>query len=93
MENIKKVLFELKGHIPASNYRYTDEEIEKIKKLLNAEISYITAPKGSLVLADIRGLHTGMKIEKDCRCSVFNYYIAKSSYQPNNNIDRLANEY
>jgi hypothetical protein len=93
MENIKKVLFELKGHTPPSNYRYTDEEIEKIKEILNAEISYIIAPKGSLVLADIRGLHTGMKIEKDSRYSVFNYYIAKSFHQKNNNIENLANEY
>jgi len=93
LANIKKVLFELHGHCPPSDYRYSDIEIEEIKKILNAEISYIVAPKGSLVLADIRGLHTGMPIEKDCRCSVFNYYIAKSSHQVNNNIEKLANEY
>jgi len=64
-----------------------------INNILNAEISYIVAPKGSLVLADTRGLYTGMPIEKDCRCSIFNYNIAKSSHQVNNNIEKLANEY
>ncbi len=90
MENIKKVIFELKGHIPPSNYRYTDEEIEKIQKLLGEDITYYIAPKGTLVLADIRGLHTGMPIKKAHRYAVFNYYIAKSFHQPNNQIEQLA---
>jgi hypothetical protein len=34
-----------------------------------------------------------MKIEKDSSYSVFNYYIAKSFHQKNNNIENLANEY
>ena len=90
LENIKKVLFELKRDTYPGNYRYTDEEIEKIKDILNQEISYITAPKGSLVLADIRGLHTGAPLKSGVRYSVFNYYIAKSFYQPGNNIEKLA---
>lgn len=53
----------------------------------------IEEAKRSLVLADIRGLYTGMPIKKDCRYSVFDYCIAKSSHQVNNNIEKLANEY
>ena len=90
LENIKKVLFELKRDTYPGNYRYSDEEIEKIKEILNQDISYITAPKGSLVLADIRGLHTGAPLKKGVRYSVFNYYIAKSFHQPGNNIEKLA---
>lgn len=90
MENIKKILFELDSHNPPSNFRYTNEEIEKIKEILNEEITYFTAPKGTLVLADIRGLHTGMPIKEGHRYSVFNYYIAKSYYQNDNEIEKLA---
>lgn len=89
MENIKKVIGKLDGHIPG-DYRYTDEEIEKIKDILGEDITYYTAPKGTLVLADIRGLHTGMPIQKGHRYAVFNYYIAKSFHQANNNIEKLA---
>lgn len=89
MENMKKVINELKGHTPG-DYRYTNEEIEKIKDILGEEITYFTAPKGTLVLADIRGLHTGMPIKKGHRYAVFNYYIAKSFYQPENEIEKLS---
>lgn len=92
LKNIKKVLNSLKRkNTVGSDFRYTDEEIEEVKNILNEEITYFTAPKGTLVLADIRGLHTGMPIEKGSRYSVFNYYIAKSSYQANSKIDELAN--
>jgi len=90
LENIKKVIYELKRNTYPGNYRYSDEEIKKIKEILNQDISYITAPKGSLVLADIRGLHTGAPLKKGVRYSVFNYYIAKSFHQPGNNIEKLA---
>lgn len=90
MENIKKVIYGLKKHTPG-NYRYSNEEIEEIQKILNEEITYFTAPKGSLILVDIRGIHTGMPIKEGHRYSVFNYYIAKSSHQKNNNIEQLAN--
>lgn len=90
MENIKKVIDELKEHNPG-DYRYTNEEIEEIQKILGEEITYFTAPKGTLVLADIRGLHTGMPIKEGHRYAVFNYYIARSCYQPNNNIEKMAN--
>ena len=59
---------------------------------MDEEITYFTAPKGTLVLADVRGLHTGMPIKKGHRYSVFNYYIAKSSHQPNNEIEKLAKD-
>ncbi|WP_051488697.1 phytanoyl-CoA dioxygenase family protein [Aliarcobacter lanthieri] len=91
LKNIKNILFKLKNHKPISNFRYTNEEIEECCKILNKEITYFTAPKGTLVLADIRGLHTGMPIKEGHRYSVFNYYIAKSFHQPNNNIEKLAN--
>lgn len=91
LANIKKVLFKLKNHIPISSFRYTNDEIEECCKILNKEITYFTAPKGTLILADIRGLHTGMPIKEGHRYAIFNYYIAKSFHQANNNIEKLAN--
>ena len=90
MENINKVLFQLKGHTPPSNFRYTDDEIERISTILGQEVTYYTAPKGSLVLADIRGIHTGMPIKEGHRYAVFNYYIAESFHQANNHIEQLG---
>lgn len=89
MKNIKKVIDGLDDHSPG-NYRYTDKEFEKCKDILGEDITYYTAPKGTLLLADIRGLHTGMPIKKGHRYTIFNYYIAKSSHQPNNIIEQLA---
>ncbi|UTJ07344.1 phytanoyl-CoA dioxygenase family protein [Arcobacter roscoffensis] len=91
LKNIKKVLFKLRNHKPISSFRYNDDEIKECCKILDSEISYFTAPKGTLILADIRGLHTGMSIEEGHRYAVFNYYIAKSFHQTNNNIEKLAN--
>ena len=90
---ILKVLKELKNKKKANDPRYTNEEIEEILKICNQEITRFTAPKGTLVLADIRGLHTGMPIQKGHRYAIFNYYIAKKSWTGNSNIDKLANEY
>lgn len=89
MRNIKKIINELEGHTPG-DYRYSNEEINKIQGILNETITYFTAPKGTLVLADIRGLHTGMPIKSGHRYTLFNYYIAKSHHQVNNNIEKLA---
>lgn len=89
MENIQKVIFKLKGHTPPSNYRYSEDEINIIQDLIGEEITHFVAPKGTLVLADIRGLHTGMPIKDGQRNAVFNYYIAKSFYQEDNNIEKL----
>lgn len=90
MSNIKKVIDQLKDHKPG-DYRYTTEEIKDISKIIDEEITYFTAPEGTLILADIRGLHTGMPIQEGHRYAVFNYYIAKSAYQKDNKIEKLAN--
>ena len=90
MKNIKKIIFELNGHKPCSNFRYTEKEIEEVKNLLKEEVTYFTAPKGTLLLADIRGLHTGMPIKDGHRYAVYNYYIAKSYHQNNDSIEQLA---
>jgi len=89
LENIKKIIDGLKGHIPG-DYRYSNEEIKKAQEILNEKITYYTAPAGTLVLADIRGLHTGMPIKSGVRYSMFNYYISKTTHKPNNVIEQLA---
>lgn len=93
MEEILKVLFGLKNGNKANNPRYSDDDIEAILKMCDQEITRFVAPKGTLVLADIRGLHTGMRIEEGHRYAIFNYYIAKKSWTGDSNIDKLANEY
>jgi len=89
LESIKKVLFQLKRDTYPGDYRYSENEIEKIKEILNKDITYFTAPKGTLVLADIRGLHTGMPIKSGVRYSIFNYYIANSYRQIGSQIEQL----
>ena len=93
LDMIIKVLQGLKNKKKANDPRYTIEEIEEILQMCNQEITRFTAPKGTLVLADIRGLHTGMPIQKGHRYAIFNYYIAKKSWTGTSNIDKLANEY
>ena len=90
LENIKKILAGLGQHQPISSPRYTLDEIDQIQQILGEEITYYTATAGTLILADIRGIHTGMPIEQGRRYSIFNYYIAKSDHQENNEIERLG---
>jgi len=89
LKNIKRVVFGLKDHTPG-DYRYSQQEIEQIITLLDSPISYFTAPKGTLILADVRGLHTGMEIKRGHRYAIFNYYIAKSFHQKDSSVESLA---
>ncbi len=91
MSNIKKVLFSLPKRKNANDARYSESEIDTICNICNQEITKFVAPKGSVILADVRGIHTGVPIETGYRYSIFNYYIAKSFHQKNNTIEKISN--
>ena len=81
--SILKVLFKLPRKAkPASDRRYTNQDIEEVAEILGKEISYFPCEKGTLVLADIRGLHTTRYLKGGHAYSIFNYYIAKTDHNP-----------
>lgn len=81
--SILKVLFSLKRAHKAANYqRYSDDDILKIQDILGSEVSYFPCKKGTLVLSDIRGLHTTRFLKQGFAYSIFNYYIAKKDHNP-----------
>lgn len=85
--SILKVLFKLhRKDKSASERRYTNEDIEEVSKILGKEISYFPCEKGTLVLADIRGLHTTRYLKGGHAYSIFNYYIAKTDHNPEGGI-------
>jgi len=62
---------------PANFSRYTDTEIEIYTKRFKENITYFPCKAGTLILADIRGLHTTRYLRSGFAYSIFNYYIAK----------------
>ncbi len=89
LKNIIKVLLKLNRNYAANYPRYSSEDIEKIKLICNQKTSELVAPKGTLILVDTRGIHTGKIISSGSRYSLFNYFIAKSWHQSESNIEKL----
>ena len=88
--SIIKVLFKLQKKGVKANYpRYTTGEIGTVCELLGTEVSYFPCNKGTLVLADIRGLHTTRYLKGGFAYSIFNYYIAKLDHNENGPIKKL----
>lgn len=88
--SILKVLFKLpRKDKPASERRYSNQDIEEVQKILGKEITYFPCEKGTLVLADIRGLHTTRYLKGGHAYSIFNYYIAEKDHNPEGIIKQL----
>jgi len=87
--NIIKVLFKLKINTKG---RYSSSDIQNITNILKKEVSYFPCTKGTLILADIRGLHTTKQVKKGFAYSIFNYYISKFDDNKFSNTTNLANK-
>ncbi|MDB4016221.1 hypothetical protein N9483_07685 [Flavobacteriaceae bacterium] len=73
-ENIIKIAKILKSKI--SDYRYSNNNIDKL--LDNGfDIKTFKAKKGTLILADTRGIHRGKIIEKNYRVALTRYNFYK----------------
>ena len=59
----------------ASYPRFSEDEISEIVSHMDTEVTSYTAKKGTVILADVRGLHRGMPIEEGLRYAVTNYYV------------------
>lgn len=92
LASIRKVLFGLKKHKPSTGCRYTKKEMDEVTKLLGKEITYCTGKRGDVILADTRGIHTGMPLNEGMRYAATNYYIGKTYYKNNNDIETLGTQ-
>jgi hypothetical protein len=90
MKSILKSIFLLKRGTFVGNQRYSDSEIESVKKIFKEDVTYFPCGKGTLILADIRGLHTTRFLKGGYAYSIFNYYIAKFDNSKRSEIIQLA---
>ncbi len=60
--------------IDSQTTRYTNEEVQKVIDQRAEDYKILTAKAGTLVLADVSTIHTGMPIQTDSRYTLFNYY-------------------
>ena len=72
-DNMKKVSKLLNK--PLSEYRFTDEEVETAINSLGLKKVYVTCKAGSMLVANVRGLHRGTPIEQGERVALTNYYF------------------
>jgi|GEM_PF-749070 len=92
MSRILKLIFSLDKEGGAGNYRFSDYEIDRAQSILKEGITYFPCSKGTLVLADIRGLHTTRYVKKGMAYSLFNYYVSKIDDRSDSGIKSLAKE-
>mgnify|MGYP002637243831 CR=1 FL=1 len=76
IKNILKVNFKLKRKVPAINPRYTKEEMVEAASLINSDVKSFIATKGTVILADTRGIHGGKPIKEGERSAITNYYVS-----------------
>lgn len=69
------------------NCRYDSSTIEEMIRELDFPKKVFTGLKGSLILADTRGIHTGMPLKSGSRKALFNYYIPKKAFSGKSSID------
>jgi len=93
ISSILKVLFFLKRKRASANYsRLSNKDIESAKSLLRKDISYFPCRAGTLILADIRGLHTTRYLKSGHAYSLFNYYVASQDDISGGHIRTLSKE-
>jgi len=56
-----------------SAYRYSEEEIKKLKNDFGVEVLNLTGKKGTVLIADTSGIHRGRPMEEGIRYAVTNY--------------------
>ena len=68
----------LLGAASLAQYRFDDEEDPRILQLNRKKVRTVAAPAGTLIIADTRGIHRGMPIQKGVRYALSNYYYARA---------------
>lgn len=58
-----------------SQYRFTSEEIDRVIKKYPQKLKTLTAPAGTILLVNTRGIHRGMPIRNGTRYAITNYYF------------------
>ena len=63
---------------PLSQYRFADEDISKLERagILRQHLT-LTGPAGTLLVANVKGLHRGMPLKSGERWAVTRYYYKK----------------
>jgi len=64
----------IKGVFKPSQYRYTNDEIEKHNQVASTNVFSVTAQQGTLILADTKAIHRGKPIEEGSRYVLFCYF-------------------
>lgn len=64
----------LKKIFKPGQYRFSDDEVEQYCKESGSSVVSLTGRKGTLLLADTKGIHRGMPIEEGNRYTLFCYY-------------------
>ncbi len=57
------------------SYRFSEEEIEKLKEKKGETLKTMTGKAGTLLLVDTSTIHRGMPIEDGSRYTLFNYFV------------------
>jgi phytanoyl-CoA dioxygenase PhyH len=63
--------------MPMRQYRFSDEHVERLENAGLGRRVAVTGAKGSLLLADSRGLHRGKPLRKGGRLAVTRYYFPR----------------
>jgi len=71
------------------NVRQTHEEVTDLVKAGLGELIEFNAPKGTLVLADVSGIHRGKPIEEGHRYALTNYFMMESTAMDDKTYDRF----
>jgi hypothetical protein len=66
--------------------RYSNEQVERYCLSMNVESQSFSGKKGTVVLADTRGIHSGTALESGSRRALTNYYSPKVLVSNNNFI-------
>jgi hypothetical protein len=70
-----------RARVRHAQYRFTDEEIERMTRATRIEVSTHCAPAGTLILADTSGIHRGAPPLAGRRRALTNYYYTPETIQ------------
>ena len=68
------------------------KEFDESRKILKKDATSFPCNAGTLVLADIRGLHTTRRLNSGYAYSIFNYYISKFDDNPVSSIRSISKD-
>ena len=89
--SILRLLLRLKRKGVKANYsRLSLKDLENSREILKKDVTNFPCKAGTLILADIRGLHTTRRLKSGHAYSIFNYYISKFDDNKRGSIRELS---